>query len=52
MRINGAGGRHAIEDLNRVRPEFGLHALDVSLTLGDLVEIVGRQGKAWAAASR
>ena len=33
-------------------PGWGLHALDINLALGDLVEIVGRQGKAWAAARR
>ncbi len=31
------------------RPSWGLHAIDVSLALGDLVEIVGRQSAAWTA---
>jgi hypothetical protein len=29
------------------RPRWGLHALDINLALGNLVEIVGRQGRAW-----
>ncbi|HEY5412504.1 MAG TPA: DUF3089 domain-containing protein [Caulobacteraceae bacterium] len=33
-------------------PAWGLHVIDVNLTLGDLVEIVGRQGQAWAAQNR
>jgi hypothetical protein len=43
---------HALADLDKAAPQWGLHPIDVSLTLGDLVEIVGRQGKAWAAAPR
>jgi hypothetical protein len=42
----------ALQDLDKAGPQWGLHPIDVSLTLGDLVEIVGRQGKAWAAAHR
>ncbi len=30
-------------------PGWGLHMLDVSLTQGDLIELVDRQSKAWAA---
>jgi hypothetical protein len=41
----------ALADLD-ARAGWGLHALDVSLTLGDLVEIVGRQSKAWTTAKR
>jgi hypothetical protein len=37
----------ALTALNARRPGWGLHALDINLTLGDLVEIVGRQGQAW-----
>jgi hypothetical protein len=44
------------EKLNRpltllatLRPRWGLHALDINLALGNLVEIVGRQGHAWRA---
>jgi len=40
----------ALADLDKAEPRWGLHPIDVSLTLGDLVEIIGRQGKAWAAA--
>ena len=40
----------ALTDLDVRAPGWGLHALDVNLTLGDLVELVGRQAKAWAAA--
>jgi len=39
----------ALTDLDDRAPGWGLHAIDVNLTLGDLVEIVGRQSKAWAA---
>jgi hypothetical protein len=31
-------------------PSFGLHIVDVSLAMGDLVEIVGQQAKAYTAA--
>jgi hypothetical protein len=34
----------------RLFPEWGLHRLDVPLAIGDLVDIVGRQGAAYAAA--
>ena len=33
-------------------PGWGLHSLDINLALGDLVEIVGRQGRAWTTAGR
>ena len=39
----------ALTDLDQRAPGWGLHAIDVNLALGDLVEIVGRQAKAWAA---
>ena len=42
----------ALTDLDSRNPGWGLHALDVNLSLGDLVELVGRQGKAWAASAR
>ena len=55
VKTTGAGadtlGR-AFIDLDSRGPGWGLHPLDVSLTLGDLVEIVGRQSKAWTAAHR
>jgi hypothetical protein len=41
----------ALTDLDARAPGWGLHAVDVSLTLGDLVELVGRQTRAWGAAS-
>ena len=34
------------------QPRWGLHALDINLTLGNLVEIVGRQGQAWTSKPR
>jgi hypothetical protein len=40
----------ALTDLDEADPGWGLHPLDVSLTLGDLVEIDGRQSKTWATA--
>ncbi len=42
----------ALADVSDRSAGWGLHALDVSLTLGDLVEIVGRQSRAWLAAHR
>ncbi len=42
----------ALNALDSRAPGWGLHAIDINLTLGDLVEIVGRQGRAWAAAAR
>lgn len=47
----GAGAaalRRALTALDSRGPGWGLHPLDISLALGDLVEIVGRQAKAWA----
>jgi hypothetical protein len=55
VKLTGAGAAtlgRALEELNTARPQFGLHTIDVSLTLGDLIEIVGRQAKVWAAANR
>jgi Protein of unknown function (DUF3089) len=33
----------------RLFPDWGLHRIDVSVAIGDLVDIVGRQGEAYAA---
>jgi len=55
VKPTGAGATtlgRALADLDKAGPGWGLHAIDVSLTLGDLVEIVGRQAKTWSAASR
>jgi len=46
----GAGAatlERALIALNARRPGWGLHALDINLALGDLVDIVGQQGQAW-----
>jgi hypothetical protein len=51
----GAGAatlERALIALNARRPGWGLHALDINLALGDLVEIVGRQGQAWRKQAR
>lgn len=45
-----AGLTRALTALTARDPAWGLHAIDVNLTLGDLVELVGRQGQAWLAA--
>jgi len=37
----------ALANLDGRRPGFGLHALDINIALGNLVEIVGRQARAW-----
>ncbi len=42
----------ALADADARAPGWGLHPLDINLVLGDLVEIVGRQGVAWVAAHR
>ena len=42
----------ALADLDARAPGWGLHALDVSLALGDLVRLVERQGAAWTATHR
>ncbi len=42
----------ALTALDARRPGWGLHVLDMNLALGDLVEIVGRQSRAWRAAKR
>jgi hypothetical protein len=42
----------ALGALDARAPGWGLHAIDVNLALGDLVEIVGRQGQAWMAQKR
>jgi len=41
-----------LNDMAQRAPGWGLHGIDVNLTLGDLVEIVGRQAKAWTAQHR
>jgi hypothetical protein len=51
--VTGQGGgaealRRALSTLDSRGPGWGLHPLDISLALGDLVEIVGRQSHAWA----
>ena len=38
---------HLLTALDERVPGWGLHALDINLALGDLVEIVGRQSAAW-----
>ena len=45
----GATLARALTDLDGRGPHWGLHPLDVSLSLGDLVELVGRQSQAWRA---
>ncbi len=50
--VGAAGLIRALTALQARDPPWGLHVIDVNLTLGDLVEIVGRQGQAWMAKSR
>ncbi|HEV3331497.1 MAG TPA: DUF3089 domain-containing protein [Bryobacteraceae bacterium] len=35
---------------NQVQANWGLHLVDVNLAMGNLIDIVGRQAKAWSAA--
>jgi hypothetical protein len=37
----------ALTTLDARRPGWGLHVIDINLSLGNLVEIVGRQAQAW-----
>ena len=50
--VGAPGLARALTALDARAPGWGLHAIDVNLALGDLVEIVGRQGRAWTAQSR
>ena len=55
VKPTGAGAAtlgRALEELDKAGGGWGLHPLDVSLTLGDLIEVVGRQAKTWTAAQR
>ena len=55
IRTEGAGAaglNRALSDLDSRAPGWGLHPIDVNLALGDLVRIVKRQGRAWAAGRR
>jgi hypothetical protein len=36
---------------NQVQANWGLHLVDVNLAMGNLIDIVGQQAKAWLAAS-
>ncbi len=42
----------ALTALDARAPGWGLHGVDVNLALGDFIDIVGRQGRAWAAKTR
>jgi hypothetical protein len=55
VRPDGVGAQtlgRALTALDARAPGWGLHALDVNIALGDLVAIVERQAKAWAAERR
>jgi hypothetical protein len=41
----------ALQSVQAEVPDWGLHAFDVNLALGDLVDLVGTESKAWLAAS-
>jgi len=49
-RVDDIGGELMMG--GRPVPSFGLHLIDMNLTMGNLVEIVGRQSKAWLLANR
>ena len=36
----------------QVNASWGLHLIDVNLAMGNLVDIVGQQGKTWLAANK
>jgi len=41
---------NTLHDVQNVVPGWGLHLLDINLTLGNLVDLVGTESKAWLAA--
>jgi hypothetical protein len=45
---HGASGDRRPRLVNSIGPTWGLHLVDVNVTLGDLVELVRRQGAAYA----
>ncbi len=47
--FGAAGLIRALTTLEARDPAWGFHVIDVNLALGDLIEIVGRQGQAWMA---
>jgi hypothetical protein len=52
IKPTGAGAmtlNRVLTDAASRAPGWGLHNIDVNLTLGDLIQIVGRQAKAWQA---
>jgi hypothetical protein len=51
----GAGStllRERFMSMQQSLPGWGLHILDVNLALGNLVDLVGAQGKEWTAAQK
>jgi hypothetical protein len=48
--VNGNPADPRVDDISGdMTPQWGLHLVDVNLAIGNLVEIVGQQGKAYAA---
>ena len=50
--VGAAGLNRALTALDARDPNWGLHAIDINLALGDLTRIVARQGRAWLAQNR
>lgn len=57
VRVNAVPGDPRADDIpgdvlvrGQVQPDWGLHLIDMSLTMGDLVALAARQGAAWRAA--
>ena len=49
--INGDPDGPRIDDIGGdLTPEWGLHLQDVNLVMGDIISLVGKQAKAYAAA--
>jgi hypothetical protein len=47
LHVSGGVAGHPVAQLQQLGPAWGLHVADVNLALGDLVELVGREARAW-----
>jgi hypothetical protein len=47
LHVSGGVAGHPVAQLQQLGPAWGLHVADINLALGDLVQLVGREAKAW-----
>ena len=50
LHVNPDPGPRADDIPGDLTPEWGMHLVDVNVALGNLIDIVGQQAAAWAAA--